>query len=174
MFASLTSLMTQLTLIVATDLKGGIGLDNSMPWRLPEDMAHFKSVTTGHPVIMGRKTFDSIGKPLPQRRNIVITRNPNWRHAGVEAVDSLAAALALVTDTAAFIIGGAQIYAQAMPLADQLIITEINATFECDAFFPEHHADQWDTIERLALHSERASLDYAFVTKRRQRAARDN
>ena len=71
--------MSHLTIIVATDQQGGIGIDNTLPWKLPEDMAHFKRLTTGHPVLMGRKTFDSIGRPLPNRRNIVITRNPDWR-----------------------------------------------------------------------------------------------
>ena len=100
-----------LTIIVATDAQRGIGIHNTLPWRLPEDMAHFKRITSGHPVIMGRKTFDSIGRALPNRRNIVITRNPEWRHDGVESVDSLSAAIALAaaSDGPAFIIGGGQI-----------------------------------------------------------------
>ncbi len=88
-----------LTIIVATDRARGIGIDNRLPWRLPEDLAHFKRTTTGHPVIMGRKTFESIGKPLPGRRNIVITRNPDWRHEGVETVASPTAAIALIGAT---------------------------------------------------------------------------
>ena len=78
--------MTLLTIIVAADLDNGIGINNTLPWRLPEDLAHFKRLTTGHAIIMGRKTFDSIGRPLPNRRNIVITRNAGWRHEGVETV----------------------------------------------------------------------------------------
>lgn len=159
--------MTQLTIIVATDPDGGIGVNNSMPWRLPEDMAHFKSLTTGHPVIMGRKTFDSIGKALPNRRNIIITRNAGWRAEGVEAVASLAEAVALVGAAPAFVIGGAQIYAQALEIADQLIITEIAQRFPCDAFFPARDPAQWRESERLQHHSEKAGLDYAFVTLRR-------
>lgn len=159
--------MTQITLIVATDTRGGIGINNTMPWRLPEDMAHFKALTTGHPVIMGRKTFDSIGKPLPNRRNIVITRNADWRQDGAEAVGSLAEALALVGEARAFVIGGAQIYAQALPVADTLVITEIDKQFDCDAFFPQPDTAQWQETGRQRHHSERAGLDYAFVTKRR-------
>ncbi|HAT31023.1 MAG TPA: diacylglycerol kinase [Janthinobacterium sp.] len=159
--------MTQITIIVATDAAGGIGVDNSMPWHLPEDMAHFKSVTSGHPVIMGRKTFDSIGKALPKRRNIVVSRNADWRHEGVECVASLAAAVALVGEEPAFIIGGAQIYAQAMAIADVLLITEIGATFACDAFFPVLEPALWRESERQAHHSDKAGLDYAFVTLRR-------
>src|SRR5471030_2564669 len=102
--------MTQLTIIVAMDAQHGIGINNTLPWKLAEDMAHFKRLTTGHPIIMGRKTFDSIGRPLPGRRNIVITRNAEWRHDGVEAVDTLAAAVALLTEAQAYIIGGAEIY----------------------------------------------------------------
>ena len=156
-----------LTIIVATDARRGIGISNTLPWRLPEDMAHFKRVTSGHPVIMGRKTFDSIGRPLPNRRNIVVTRNPAWRHDGVEAVASLAAAVALVGQASAFIIGGAQIYAEAIGLADQLLITEIAKTFDCDAFFPVADPGVWHQTERQAYHSESNGFDYAFVTLRR-------
>src|SRR5450830_2086628 len=106
--------MSLLTIIVATDQQGGIGINNTLPWKLPEDLAHFKRLTTGHPILMGRKTFDSIGRALPNRRNIVITRNADWRHDGVDAVNSLEAAVALAGQEAAFIIGGAEIYSQAM------------------------------------------------------------
>ena len=163
--------MTQLTIIVATDPQGGIGVNNTMPWRLPEDMAFFKRATSGHPVIMGRKTFDSIGRALPNRRNIVITRNPNWRHDGVEPVASLDAALALVGDDPAFVIGGAQIYEQAMAVAERLLITEVGRSFDCDAFFPETDPAQWQETEREQHHSEKSGLDYAFVTKRRIRTS---
>jgi dihydrofolate reductase len=166
--------MTQLSIIVATDTEGGIGIDNTIPWRLPEDMAFFKRVTSGHPVIMGRKTFDSIGRPLPNRRNIVITRNPDWQRDGVEAVDSLEAACALAGQAPAFIIGGAQIYAQAMALADQLLITEVAGAFSCDAFFPRPDPALWQEAGRERHHSERAGLDYAFVTLRRSGAPSPN
>ena len=121
--------MTQLSIIVAIDRQRGIGVRNTLPWHLPEDLAHFKRLTTGHPIIMGRKTFDSIGRPLPNRRSIVITRDAGWRHDGVEAVHSLDAAVALVGDAPAFIIGGAQVFDASLAVADQLIVTEIDGTF---------------------------------------------
>ena len=156
--------MSFLTIVVATDANRGIGIDNKLPWRLPEDMAHFKRTTMGHPVIMGRKTFDSIGKPLPNRRNIVITRNPGWKHEGVEAVTSISTAIKLVGDTPACIIGGAQIYAETLPFANRLIITEIDKTFDCDAFFPTIDPKQWKEVAREKYHSQPNGFDYAFVT----------
>ena len=149
------------------DAQHGIGINNTLPWKLAEDMAHFKRLTTGHPIIMGRKTFDSIGRPLPGRRNIVITRNAEWRHDGVEAVDTLAAAVALLTEAQAYIIGGAEIYRLSLPVADALVVTEIKKTFNCDAFFPAIDAGQWQETERVSASSQQADLQYAFVTYRR-------
>jgi dihydrofolate reductase len=165
--------MTQLTIIVATDAARGIGINNTLPWRLPEDLAHFKRLTTGHPIIMGRKTFDSIGRALPNRRNIVITRNPEWRCDGVEAAHSLAAAIALVGQAEqdeAFIIGGAQIYAEAIHCADRIVVTEIAKTFACDAFFPEPDPATWQQSRCEAYHSELNNFDYAFITLNRKTA----
>jgi len=159
--------MTQLTIIVAMDAQRGIGIANTLPWKLAEDMAHFKRLTTGHPIIMGRKTFDSIGRPLPGRRNIVITRNAEWRHDGVEAVDTLAAAVTLLTEAQAYIIGGAEIYRLSLPVVDSLVVTEIKKTFNCDAFFPAIDAGQWQETERVSASSQQADLQYAFVTYRR-------
>lgn len=159
--------MAQLTIVVATDANRGIGINNTLPWRLPEDLAHFKRTTLGHPVIMGRKTFESIGRPLPNRRNIVVTRNPQWRHEGVEAVASLDAAIALVGDVPACIIGGAQIYAEALPRTGRLIVTEIGKTFDCDAFFPAIDLQQWQEVARERHHSDQNGFDYAFVTYQR-------
>jgi dihydrofolate reductase len=160
--------MTSLTIIVAMDAQRGIGINNTLPWKLPEDLAHFKRVTTGHPIIMGRKTFDSIGRPLPNRRNIVITRNADWRHDGVEAVTSIEAAVALLDGADGYLIGGAEIYRQAMPLTQQLIITEIGHTFDCDAFFPEIDSAAWEETAREPHTSETSGLPYAFVTLRRK------
>jgi dihydrofolate reductase len=157
-----------LTLIVATERHHGIGVNNTLPWRLPEDLAFFKRTTSGHSIIMGRKTFDSIGRPLPNRRNIVVTRNSNWSHPGVEAVDSLAAAAALVGSEEAFVIGGAQIYIEALPLASRLIITEIDADFDCDTFFPAVNPTEWEEVERQAHQSEAQGLNFAFVTYQRR------
>ena len=156
--------MSDLTIVVAIDAARGIGVDNKLPWHLPEDLAHFKRLTSGHPIIMGRKTFDSIGRPLPNRRNIVITRNPDWRHEGVEAVGSLQAAVALVGDAPAFIIGGAQIFNDAMALAERMVVTEIDHTFACDTFFAPLEPGAWTETARAAYHSDANGYDYAFVT----------
>jgi dihydrofolate reductase len=153
-----------LTLVVAIDAQRGIGVDNKLPWHLPEDLAHFKRVTLGRPMIMGRKTFDSIGRPLPGRRNIVVTRNADWRHEGVEAVTSLDAAIALVGEEEASIIGGAQIFEAALAIADRMIVTEIDHTFACDTFFPPIDPAVWVETERERHHSEANGYDYAFVT----------
>jgi dihydrofolate reductase len=155
-----------LTIIVAMDAARGIGLQNRLPWHLPEDLAHFKRQTTGHPIIMGRKTYESIGRPLPKRRNIVISRNPLWRADGVEGVVSLADACQLLGNEAAFVIGGAQIYAQALPLVQRLLITEIAHQFECDTFFPAIDSRQWQETGR-EIH-QTPEFDYAFVEYQRK------
>jgi dihydrofolate reductase len=163
--------MTLLTIIVATDSQRGIGINNTLPWKLAEDMAHFKRLTTGNTIIMGRKTFDSIGRPLPNRRNIVITRNADWRHDGVETAHSLEEVRRLVEatgDAQAFIIGGAEIYAQALPMADVVVQTEIDASYDCDAFFPPLGAE-WREQAREP-HVGANGLAYAFVTLRRDPA----
>ena len=154
----------RLTMVVAIDAQRGIGVDNQLPWHLPEDLAHFKRVTMGRPMIMGRKTFDSIGRPLPGRRSIVVTRNAGWHHAGVEAVTSLEAAIALVGEEEASIIGGAQVFEAALPLADRMIVTEIGHTFACDTFFPPIDPAVWVETAREAHHSAAGSYDYAYVT----------
>ena len=164
--------MARITLVVAIDSRRGIGIGNRLPWHLPEDLAHFKRVTLGQPIIMGRKTFDSIGRPLPGRRNIVVTRNAGWRHDGVDAVTSLEAALALVGDEPASIIGGAQIFATSMDLAQRMIVTEIAHSFDCDTFFPPIDPALWTERARDVHHSDANGYDYAFVTyERRDRAA---
>lgn len=156
--------MSQLTIIVAFDAKGGIGINNSLPWRLPEDLARFKRITTGHAIVMGRKTYESIGRPLPNRRNIVLTRNAEWQQAGVDVVSSLQQALQLIGQQPAFVIGGADIYAQALPLCDRLLVTEIHQDVACDAFFPAIDKECWQETERTQYHSEQNGFDYAFVT----------
>jgi len=160
-------MQSKLTIIVATDKQNGIGINNTLPWKLAEDLAHFKRTTSGHTVIMGRKTFDSIGKPLPNRRNIVITRNPQWQHAGVEVSTNLPAVLQMVGDSEAFIIGGAQIYAESLPFVDRMIVTEIGKSFECDAFFPTIDRQRWKEMVREVYHSASNHFDYAFVTYER-------
>ncbi|WP_312519169.1 dihydrofolate reductase [Massilia sp.] len=164
----MTSQPPQLTLVVAVDANNGIGIDNQMPWHLPEDLAHFKRVTLGKPVIMGRKTFDSIGRPLPKRRNIVITRNSEWSHEGAEAAPSLEAAIAQLDGAPASIIGGAQIFEQAMPLADAMIVTHIEQAFACDTFFPPIDPSIWVETTRETHQDEAKGLRYAFVTYARR------
>jgi dihydrofolate reductase len=158
--------MSLLAIIVAADQKRGIGINNTLPWKLPEDLAHFKRLTTGHAIIMGRKTFESIGRPLPNRRNIVITRNTEWRADGVETVHSIEAARDLVAgDARAYIIGGAQVYEQALALADEVIITEIQSVYACDAHFPDL-GPEWRETARDP-HVSADGLAYAFVTLRK-------
>ena len=156
-----------LTIVVAIDTNNGIGINNTLPWHLPEDLAHFKRTTSGHPIIMGRKTFDSIGRPLPNRRNIVITRNTEWQHAGVEVVTSIAAAKELVGDQQAFIIGGGQIFADTLADSDRLIVTRIDKAFDCDAFFPAIDLAKWQETAREEHHSEANGFDYAYITYER-------
>jgi dihydrofolate reductase len=161
-------MQARLTIVVAIDAERGIGVQNQLPWHLPEDLAHFKRTTSGHPIIMGRKTFDSIGRPLPNRRNIVITRNSEWRHDSVDVVASLSEAISLVRDAEACIIGGGQIFAEALPLADRMVITEIDKTFQCDVFFPEFSLQEWQETAREHHHSDQNGFDYAFVTYQRK------
>jgi dihydrofolate reductase len=157
----------QLTLVVAMDAKRGIGIDNKLPWHLPEDLAHFKRVTLGQPIIMGRKTFDSIGRPLPGRRNIVVTRNRDWHADGVDAVGSLQEAIVLAGDAPASIIGGAQIFSEALKLADRMIVTHIEREYHCDTFFPAIDPGKWTAIAREPQHSQAQDLDFSFVTYER-------
>lgn len=156
-----------LTIVVAIDAQGGIGVNNRLPWHLPEDLAHFKRTTSGHPIIMGRKTFDSIGRPLPNRRNIVVTRNPGWHHEGVETVTSLDAAIAAAGDDDVFVIGGAQIFAEALPLTQRLIVTEIDKAFDCDTFFPKIDAAQWRETARERHHAPSNDCNFSIVTYQR-------
>ena len=132
-----------------------IGNNNQLPWHLPADFAHFKSVTMGKPVIMGRKTYESIGKPLPGRTNIVLTRRPGMTFEGVSCASSIEQALALVADAEeVMIIGGSTIYEMLLPQANRLYLTYVDAEFEGDAWFPEFDNNQWSEIEsvlRLSL-----------------------
>jgi dihydrofolate reductase len=157
--------MPRLNLIAALAENRVIGIENRLPWRLPEDLAHFKAVTLGHPVVMGRKTFESLGRPLPGRRNVVVTRNPDWHAAGAERADSLAAAFARCADaTEVFVIGGADIYRQALPLVERLFLTEIAIAPEGDAWFPEFDRSAFREISRATQRGEKGDpLEFAFV-----------
>lgn len=126
-----------------------IGNNNTLPWHLPADLKHFKALTTSHPIIMGRKTFDSIGRPLPNRQNIVITRQTNWHAPGVDVANSIEDAISLCKDKQKiFIIGGAQIYQQAFRVANYMHLTIIEGKFSGDAYFPEYPQNQWMEIKR--------------------------
>lgn len=131
-----------------------IGLRNALPWRLPADMAHFRAVTTGHPVIMGRKTFESLGRPLPNRTNIVVTRDPEFAAPGCLVAQSVDAALETAvahTDPAhpeIFVIGGENLYRQLLPYASRLYPTLVDAEVEGDAWFPEFDWNDWRELER--------------------------
>jgi len=163
--------MTSLTLVAAMAKQRVIGIENHMPWHLAEDFKHFKAVTMGKPVLMGRKTFESIGRPLPGRRNIVITRNQDWHAEGVEVAHSLAAAVELAGDVEeACVIGGADLYGQAIQLyaAQKLILTEIELDGAGDAFFPEVDLDVWQEVARDEHQRESDGLRYAFVEYRRR------
>ncbi|MEK4628840.1 type 3 dihydrofolate reductase [Solibacillus sp. FSL R7-0682] len=147
-----------ISLIVAHDLNRVIGYENGMPWHLPSELQYFKKMTMGKPMIMGRKTFESIGRPLPGRRNIVITRNTNYSADGIEVVGSLDEALQLVQDVPEImIIGGAQIFEQAMAIADKLYITLINHEFNGDTYFPQY--EEW----QLTSSSEPINTDNGYT-----------
>ncbi len=161
----------KLHLIFAKAANGVIGVDGHLPWHLPEDMAHFKRSTLGCPVIMGRKTWDSLPpkfRPLPGRLNVVVTRQTDWQAPGALRADSLAEACRLcATDSDAWVIGGADIYAQALPLASMAVVTEIDADFEGDAHAPQF-GPEWIEIERDRQVSA-TGLNFSFVTYRNSR-----
>lgn len=138
-----------LSVIAAIGKNNELGKDNKLLWDLPADMRHFRETTSGHPVIMGRKTFESIGRALPKRRNVVITRDTNYTHEGIEVVHSLQEALNLFKDSSeeAFIIGGAEIYKQSLPFANRLYITRVESNFDADAFFPEIGTEWKETFQ---------------------------
>ncbi len=137
-----------LSLIVAIARQNVIGHQGGMPWHLPAELAYFKRITMGHPIIMGRKTFESIGRPLPGRRNIVVTRNADFHVDGIEVAHSLDAAIAACAGSEAFVIGGATLYVDALARADKLFITEIDAAPPGDTFFPKIDAQHWREISR--------------------------
>jgi dihydrofolate reductase len=162
--------LPQIAIVAAVAENGVIGSNNGLPWRLRDDMRHFKALTIEHAVIMGRKTWESLGRPLPQRRNIVITRQTNFGAPGAEVVHSLAEALSRCAgDTKVFVIGGAQIYAEALPIANTLYITDVRCAPQGDASFPVIDHSQWRQTRREAhLADEFNEHDFDFVTLSRQ------
>jgi len=138
-------------LVAAVAANGIIGADGKLPWHLPEDLKHFKRLTMGHPVIMGRRTWESLGRPLPGRENIVVTRTPGYEAPGAAVASSLDAAIALCAgESVAFVIGGTQLFEAALPLARGLVLTEIQRDYEGDTSFPAYDRSQWRESQREA------------------------
>lgn len=161
--------MAQLHLIVAHARNGVIGKEGKLPWYLPEDLKHFKRTTLGKPLIMGRKTWESLGRPLPGRRNIVVTRQTGFTAEGAEVYSNLQDAVAAVKDEPiAFIMGGAQIYAEAMPQIEVAHITVLNADFEGDAFFKPLTDDEWNLVEEATFPAT-DTHPYSFSIRRYER-----
>ena len=157
------------TIVVAIAENNAIGKNNQLLWYLPADLKHFKNITTGHTVIMGRKTYESVGKPLPNRRNIIITRQ-DITIEGCEVVKSIEDALALCADEdEVFIVGGAEIYRQSMHLTNRIYLTVVHQKFDADSFFPEIHYDEWlETEQEDHEPDEKNKLPYSFITLERR------
>jgi dihydrofolate reductase len=154
-----------ISLIAAMDKNNVIGKDNSLPWKLPADMKRFKELTVGKPVVMGRKTFESIGKPLPGRKNIILTRDKNFRAKGCVVVHSVDESLKAAESSAELmIIGGAQIYRQFLPIANKMHLTLIDAEFGGDAYFPEYSKNEWKEVKR---EEHQNNHRYSFVDFKR-------
>jgi dihydrofolate reductase len=167
---------TTLSLIAAVARNGAIGKNNDLLWQDSRDQKHFRSTTQGCPVIMGRRTWDSLPerfRPLPGRRNIVVTRNTQWQGPGAEVAHSLRAALALVAGAPkAFVMGGGQLYAEALPLVDELELTEVHADFEADTFFPEWPREAFEELRREPqAGTAEGGPSFDFVTYRRRQKA---
>lgn len=161
----------RVSVIAAMAANRVIGQGNRLPWHLPEDLQHFKALTMGHHIVMGRKTYDSIGKPLPGRTTVIVTRNMDYAVPGCIAVNSIDAALAACHgDSEIFFVGGAEIYAQVLPIADRLYLTEIKRDFPGDARFPPIDASQWQEIAR-ERHTAGGDdpFEYHFVIYERKR-----
>jgi dihydrofolate reductase len=164
-------------MIVAQSSNRVIGRDNKLPWYLPGDLKYFKQATMGKPIIMGRKTFESIGKPLPGRLNIVISRDASFTAQGIKVVMSLPEAIELAESQAlidgvdeAMIIGGAQIYALALPEVERLYITQVHADIEGDAYFPEFNRSQWTELGREDFSAQGPNpYDYSFIVYQRSK-----
>jgi len=159
-------------LIAAVAQNGVIGAGGKLPWHLPEDLAHFKRLTLGHPVIMGRRTWESLGKPLPGRENIVVTRTPGYEASGAAIASSLAGALALCADEpVAFVIGGERLFAESLQVASGLVLTEILRDYAGDTWFPRFDRVEWRETQREA-HTGADGLRFDFVLYERATSTR--
>lgn len=153
-------------MIAAVAENNALGKENQLVWHLPNDFKRFKSLTTGHHIIMGRKTFESFPKPLPNRTHVVITRNKNYNPEGCIVVDSIEKAIAICPENeTSFIIGGGEIYNLGLPFADKLEITKVHHSFEADAFFPEINSDEWKEIQaEVNAIDEKHQYAYTYQT----------
>jgi dihydrofolate reductase len=160
----------KISMIAAMTRQRVIGKDQKMPWHLPADLAFFKKTTLGHPIFMGRKTYESIGKPLPKRLNIVITRNQNLQIAGCEVVTTLEQGISIAREKSAqskeiFITGGSYLYKSFLPQADRLYLTLINADLKGDTYFPDYTQYQWHQVERIDHPADKENIyPYSFIT----------
>lgn len=155
-----------ITLIAAVAENNALGKNNQLLWHLPDDFKRFKNITTGHHIIMGRKTFESFPKPLPNRTHVIISRQKNYQPDGCIVVDSLEKAIAVCPkNEETFIIGGGEIYKQSIAIADKLDITKVHHTFDADTFFPEIDLNEWKlTSSEFHLKDEKHQFDFAFET----------
>ena len=159
------------SLLVAMDERRGIGLAGGLPWRLSSDLQRFKSLTTGHHIIMGRKTYESIGRLLPGRTMIVITRNPDFRPPGCLVAHSLGEALALSEargEEEVFVIGGRAVFTEALPLADRMYLTEVHTAGQADVFFPDLQPQEWEVKEAVYTPADERN-EFPFTLKRLER-----
>jgi dihydrofolate reductase len=160
---SVASGTTRIYLIAAVAMNGVIGANGKLPWHLPEDLKHFKNLTLGHPILMGRRTWESLGKPLPGRENIVISRKPGFEAPGASVASTIGAAVALCSgEPLVFVIGGAEIYAAALPLADGLVLTEIQKEYKGDTRFPEWDREAW-RMSQKETHTSAEGVRFDFV-----------
>lgn len=157
----------RVVLVAAVAANGVIGVDGDLPWRLPTDFAHFKRTTIGHVVVMGRKTYESMSRPLPRRTNVVVTRQPDWAADGVITAGSLEAALAEAARHPGdvMVIGGGEIYAQAMPLADEQVLTEVALSPEGDARYPDFDRSQWREVARETHEDDGVDFDIVWLER---------
>lgn len=159
----------RLQIVVAVDPDGVIGRDNQLPWHLPEDLRHFKRITTGYTVVMGRRTYESIGRALPNRRNVVLTRQPGWKAPGVDVHPDLESALVAAGDEPIFIIGGAELFREALPRAAVLHLTRVHERFPGDVHFPRT-GDDWELVWE-ETHGPDARHASGFTFQRLERRA---
>ncbi|OLO28555.1 dihydrofolate reductase [Alkalihalophilus pseudofirmus] len=161
-----------ISFLVAMDRNRVIGKNNDLPWELPADLAYFKKVTMGHPIVMGRKTYESIGRPLPGRENIIITRNQEYTAEGCTVLHSIEDVQKVIDhhEKEVFIIGGAEIFKEAFPIADKLYITHIDEEFDGDTFFPEFNLSDWHEVSReKGMKDEKNPYDYYFSVYEKKR-----